>query len=157
MCARQNFLKLARELLIPSTLNLGVHLLMSKLLRETPEVHSAKKSTSVPKGIQIHPWTGSFRQHLMCSKPNTLILTPLQTTSRINMAAAWWHPCYWSPGKEKQIHLNLKPEWSQLYIMWPSRLPPFSHCGGTKHTPLSLCSLFIAETESTGCQQAEPV
>lgn len=39
------------ELLIPSTLNLGVNLLMSKLLSETPEVHSAEKSASVPKGI----------------------------------------------------------------------------------------------------------
>lgn len=76
MCAWQNWLNLAGELLIPSTLNLGVHLLMSKLLSETPEVHSAEKPTSVPKGIQTHPWIGPFRQYLMCLKPNTLVFDP---------------------------------------------------------------------------------
>lgn len=71
MCARQNWLNLAGDLLIPSTLNLGVHLLMSKLLSETPEIHTAEKSTSIPKGTQIHPWTGTFRLYLTCSKPHT--------------------------------------------------------------------------------------
>lgn len=61
MFARQSWLKLARGLSMPSTLNLGVHLLLSKLLSETPENQSAEESTSVPKGIQIHPWTGPFR------------------------------------------------------------------------------------------------
>lgn len=32
---------------------------------------------------------------------------------------------------------------------WHSRLSPFSHCGEAKHTPLSLCSLFITGIEST--------
>lgn len=27
--------------------------------------------------------------------------------------------------------------------MWLSRLPPFSHCGGTNYTPLSLCLMFF--------------
>lgn len=49
---------------------------MSKLLSETPEVHGAEKPTSVPKGIQTHPWIGPFRQYLMCLKPNTLFFDP---------------------------------------------------------------------------------
>lgn len=44
---------------------------MSKLLSETPEIHTAEKSTSIPKGTQIHPWTGTFRLYLTRSKPHT--------------------------------------------------------------------------------------
>lgn len=147
MSGRQNWLNLARELLLPSILNLGVHLLMSKLLSETPEVHSAKKSTSVPKGLQIHPWTGPFRPYLMCSKPSTPILTLLQT-SRINMAEinkdAWWHPCYWSPGKERQIHLNLKPEWWQLYKHVAQQAPTFLSLWGNKlHSLVFVLDVFL--------------
>lgn len=62
MCARQNWLNLAGDLLIPSTLNLGVHLLMSKLLRETPEIHCActEKSTSIPQCLYREAHMNSY-------------------------------------------------------------------------------------------------
>lgn len=145
MCARQNWLNLARGLLIPSTLDLGVHLLMNKLLSETLEVHSGEESTSAPRGIQIHPWTGPFRQHLRCSKPNTPILTLLQT-GKINKAAAWWHPCYWRPEKKRQIHLNLKPEWCQLYKHVAQQAPTFLSLWGNKiHSPVFVLTVYCRD------------
>lgn len=126
---------------------------MSKLLSETPEIHSAEKSTSVPKGTQTHPWTGTFR--LTCSKPHKADFDPSPNNKQNQQGSCMVASLLLGEvlGKERQIHQNPKP-WRR----------PALQAGGTAGSHLSLTvgnkihgPGFVTGTESTGCQQAELV
>lgn len=131
---------------------------MSKLLSATPEVYSAEKSPSVPRGIQIPPglgpwgsiwsaqsqhWFGPFSKHQAG-------LT--RQMCEFKKLSPRWHPGYWSAGKERiadwpQIHLNPKPERCQPCEHVAQQALTCPSLWGTKHTACA-CAHCLLQGES---------